>query len=90
MSQLMQRYITAAQFFCRHVRDRQTQTYYPEAKRKSAVQIMVDNIKWMINYGEINHFYYLYGFDRKDGIDQSEYMSVREHRKLRDRENTLV
>ena len=38
-------------------------SYYPEAERKSYRQRLIENRQWAKEYGEVNEFYTLYGFD---------------------------
>lgn len=42
-------------------------SYYPEAKRKNKLIILYDHILHVIKHGEIDEFYFLYGFDRGGG-----------------------
>lgn len=38
-------------------------SYYPDAKHKSKLCILLEQIEHIVKYGEINKFYYLYGLD---------------------------
>lgn len=49
-------------------------SYYPEKERKSSLRITLENIRYILRYG--NQYYYLAnGFDCKD-VDQKEYSVV--------------
>jgi hypothetical protein len=65
MSQIVKRLTTAIRTFQKVLRDPDAQTYYPEEPRKGKWRIFWDNVRWLLKYREINHYYYLYGFDRK-------------------------
>lgn len=41
-------------------------TYYPEFERKSDKEILDDYLWFVRKYGEVEPFYFTYGFDRKD------------------------
>lgn len=51
-------------------------TYFPEYsnRRKNRFRIFCDQLCWVIKYGSINDFYYLYGFDIKGLRNKSEYV----------------
>jgi len=85
---LFERPITAVKFLASHLRDPQSKTYYPEEERKSRMGICLDNFCWMFRHFEINHFYYLYGFDRKHGINQNDYLPKRVFDKLLTKANS--
>ena len=38
-------------------------SYYPEMQRKPYKQRLIENRQWAEEYGEVNVFYTLYGFD---------------------------
>ena len=57
--------IKAVQSFLALLKDPDSQTYYPEEERKGKFCIFWDNLLWLFKYHEINHYYYLHGFDRK-------------------------
>ncbi len=44
-------------------------SYFPEKKLKSKNEIIRDNLKWLLQYKEINNFYFLYGMDVADKND---------------------
>jgi hypothetical protein len=79
---LLERPITAVKFLASHLRDPQSKTYYPEEERKSRIEVCLDNFRWMFRHFEINHFYYLYGLDRKYGVNQDDYLPKRVFDKL--------
>ncbi len=41
-------------------------TYYPECIRKTPLQIIKDQLSFVWKYGDIEPFYFTYGFDRKE------------------------
>lgn len=51
-------------------------SYFPEYadRRKTKANIFIDQLINVIKYGEINDFYYLYGFDIKGLRDEKEYV----------------
>lgn len=65
-------------------------TYYPEEQRKSKLQIIFENLLWCLQYHEINHDYYVYGFDRKSFNNDKSYLPEGLHRKIRDRANKYL
>lgn len=42
-------------------------TYYDEWQRKSYMERLLDNLKWLFKYHEANKFYTLYGLDTVEG-----------------------
>ncbi len=64
-----------------------SRSYFPSEKRKSKLQIFVDLLVWFFRYGEVNTFYYVYGFDRESGVDFSHYMPYCNFRRIRDSQN---
>jgi hypothetical protein len=85
--ELIDRFQTAAKFLCGHLGNPQSCTYYPQEERKSRLAIYLDNLRWILKYHEINHFYYLYGFDRKIDINQNDYIATGEFFELREKVN---
>ena len=52
-----------------------SKSYYPEFERKTKASMFLDNLVWLLKYGEGNDFYNLYGFDIKDSsITPEEYI----------------
>lgn len=64
-----------------------SQTYYPELERKSKLSIWWDNLLWLARHREVNRYYYVYGLDRKRGINSQEFLPYNEFRRIRDRRN---
>ncbi len=87
IAKLMGRYSTAAKFLWSHLSNPESCTYYPNEKRKSNAAIWLDNLRWMLKHHEINHFYYLYGFDREKDINQNDYIATDEFFRLREKVN---
>lgn len=66
-------------------------SYYPERRRKSKIQIILENIIWSIKYREVNDFYFLYGFDCKGvNIFKEDYVPYRPFMKQRNSGNYRV
>jgi hypothetical protein len=64
-----------------------SQSYYPSEKRKSKPRILADLLLWRLRHGEVNTFYYAYGFDRQHGVNTEDYLPYRAFRKIRDQRN---
>lgn len=73
-----------------HLSDVDGKTYYLEERRKSKWSIYFDNIMWIIRYHEINHHYFLYGFDRKNGVDFDDYIRYQPFFNFRNKANATV
>ena len=63
------------------------QTYYPERPQKGRFQIWCEQLKWILKYREINHYYFFYGCDLLDGHDPFEYVCKKDFIRRRDRIN---
>ncbi len=61
-------------------------SYYPDLPGKSKARIWLELIGWLFKHGEVNTFYYSYGFD-VGSVDQSAYMPYNEFKALRNRWN---
>ena len=61
-------------------------SYFPEyaSKRKSKTKIFFDQLKNILKYGDVNDFYYLYGFDIKGLRDEKEYVDYAKFRSRRE------
>ena len=61
-------------------------SYFPEYtdRRKPRIRIWFDQLKNVIKYGDVNDFYYLYGFDIKGLRDEGEYVDYRPFRTRRE------
>lgn len=62
-------------------------SYYPGEKRKSKSQILRDLLAYFIRHREINTYYYVYGFDRQNGVNKDQYLPYRVFRKIRNARN---
>ncbi|MDT7857588.1 sugar-transfer associated ATP-grasp domain-containing protein [Rubrivirga sp. S365] len=50
----------------RRVRDPElSRTYYPEAERKSRLQMAAENVRYVFRHGQLDKYYFSYGMDRK-------------------------
>ncbi len=77
MKRIAERAITAGRSFRTLLKNPDSQTYYPEQPRKGRFGIFRDNLLWLLKHGEINHYYYLYGLDRKGQIPRNAYIPKR-------------
>lgn len=59
-------------------------TYYPEKKRKSFRERLIDNIIWVFKNLESNSYYYSYGLDVKDFRKAEDFMPFREFKLQRE------
>jgi hypothetical protein len=64
-------------------------SYYPDLPRKSKARVWLELIGWLFKYGEVNTFYYSYGFDL-GSVDQSAYMPYNEFKALRNGWNEAI
>lgn len=87
MAGVMTRCIKAFQFLKKHLGNPGTQTYYPDAPQKSRARIIWENLCWLFRHREINHFYYLYGFDRKGFSTPEDYFPEQVFCRIRDKAN---
>ncbi|MFO7914464.1 MAG: sugar-transfer associated ATP-grasp domain-containing protein [Candidatus Krumholzibacteriales bacterium] len=67
-----------------------SKTRYPGEELKSRPRILLENIFWLLRHGEVNRFYWLYGFDRADGPGHSEYMPYTRFKKIRNQRNRIA
>ena len=87
MKKVIQRIKTSVGTFRQLVGNPEAQTYYPGQKRKSKKKIILENLSWLLRHREINHFYYLYGFDR-EGFDRpADYFPEQVFCRIRDNAN---
>lgn len=89
MKRIIDRIWNALRTFKELVKNPDSQTYYPNEKRKSKSQIIVENLLWILRHREVNHFYYLYGFDRKGFNRQEDYFGEQEFCRIRDKANAF-
>lgn len=68
----------------------QKQSYFKKCEQKSRPKMLMDHLRWFLKYGEINHYYYAYGFDVKYDIDIDQYFSKKESSGIRDQLNKSV
>ena len=90
MKNFLNRLITALRFLFIHLYNPDSHSYYPEKPRKSTLTIWLGNIKWMLKHHEINHYYYMYGFDVKNGNDASCYFGKKEFNRIRTQANRSI
>jgi hypothetical protein len=63
-----------------------SQSYYPSEPRKSKSQIALDLLSWYLKSGDVNNYYYVYGFDRRR-INTEQYLPYPEFRTIRNQRN---
>lgn len=63
-------------------------SYFPDAKQKSFSRILLDQIGEVVKFGDINKFYFPYGFDVKDYDDIKGYYHYTPFMRLRDKLNS--
>lgn len=79
--------ITAAQQIGRLTFDRKlTSSYWPASARKSRARIFFDLFWWFLRHGEVNHYYYVYGLDRR-GARRRDVLPYRQFRRIRNSRN---
>lgn len=67
-----------------------SETYFPEEKeRKNKRTIFLNQIVHILKHGEINEFYFLYGFDIKNFRNQDDYVSYLEFMNRRNARNKV-
>jgi hypothetical protein len=64
-----------------------SRSYYPEEERKSKLKIYKDQFFWLLRYREVNSYYYMYGFNRKHGINPDDYLPYGVFRQIRNQRN---
>jgi len=69
------------------INDPASNTYFPNEQRKSRWQISRDILTWFFRNREVNRYYYVYGFDRKNNTRQNEIVPYNTFRAIRDRAN---
>jgi len=65
-------------------------TYFPDKELKSKPRIFLDILWWLVRFGEINVYYYTYGFDRKRGARMEEYIDYPSFKRIRNTYNSRV
>ena len=86
--QILKRVINAACSFLNLLKDPDLRSYYLEEERKSQPRIIFENLIWLLRYREINYFYFQYGFDRKEGVEQRDYFPLRQLSRIRRKTNS--
>lgn len=65
---------------------RLTQSYWPHEARKSRRRIFAELVWWFARHGEVNHYYYVYGMDRK-ATARRDVLPYRHFRRIRNARN---
>lgn len=66
-----------------------SQTFYPEAPRKSTSDVIADQLRYLFRHGETDTHYFQYGLDRA-GKSWDDVIPYQEFRQIRDRRNTSL
>ncbi len=74
----------------RVMKDPERATYYPEEERKGKLGMWSDNLLWYAQHGEVNVHYFVYGLDRKKGVDKKELLAYKELSKNRNKCNQQI
>ncbi len=67
-----------------------TKTYFADRELKSKPRIFLDLLWWLVRFGEVNAYYYYYGFDRKHGDRMEEYIDYPNFKRIRNTYNNRV
>ena len=62
-------------------------SYFPEQKSKSKTAVLADQLRNILLYGDVDHFYYFYGLDVKRSGRRGDYVHYAVFSKRRDRLN---
>jgi hypothetical protein len=65
-------------------------TYFPDEERKSKLRVFLDLLWWLVRFGEVNIYYYTYGFDRKRGARMDEYIDYPNFKRIRNMYNRSI
>ncbi|MCX5752634.1 MAG: hypothetical protein NTW97_03175 [Candidatus Krumholzibacteria bacterium] len=65
-------------------------TYFADEELKSKPRIFLDLLWWLVRFGEVNAYYFYYGFDRKRGARMEEYIDYPNFKRIRNRYNSHV
>jgi hypothetical protein len=69
---------------------RAAEAYRPGERYKSAIRIWAELMRWLVKYGEVNTYYYAFGFHTKPAIEQSDFLSIEEFKRIRNDLNTVA
>jgi hypothetical protein len=84
---MIRRILNGLSRFRELVSEPRTKTFYPDEPRKSQMRIVWDNVMWVLKHREINHFYYLWGFDRASFDRPDKYLPEQAFCRMRDKAN---
>lgn len=71
-----------------NVGDPSKKSYHPGREIKSRTRIYLENILWLLKYGDLCESYYMYGFEQKNRKrDWGEYIDYTSFKNLRNRHN---
>lgn len=87
MIRSLRRVTEAVKTFYELVSDCRRKTFYPDQELKSRPQIIRDQLLWLLKHHELNHFYYLWGFDRASFDRPDKYLPEQGFCRMRDKAN---
>ena len=88
MMKIFNKLVSTARAFWKLIALAESNTYYPEERRKSKMRIFFDNLLWIFKKREVNYFYFLQGFDKKEGVCPDDFFALPEFVRLRDAANS--
>ncbi|MDD4858200.1 MAG: sugar-transfer associated ATP-grasp domain-containing protein, partial [Candidatus Krumholzibacteria bacterium] len=62
-------------------------TYFADRPLKSKPRIFLDLLWWLVRFGEVNEYYYYYGFDRRQNARMEEYIDYPNFKRIRNSYN---
>ena len=65
-------------------------SYFSDQELKSKPRIFLDLLWWLVRFGEVNAYYYYYGFDRKRDARMEEYIDYPNFKRIRNMYNNRV
>lgn len=84
-------FLRRIRFFFRYIKGKRypENSYYPDSPRKPKWRIRMENILYILRYGDMNEFYFMYGLDRKGCHNSRDFINYREFARSRDKYNLL-
>lgn len=69
---------------------RRSATFHPDVARKSRARVWIEQLGWLLRHGEVNRYYWAYGFDVAGFRQWHDYLPYREFMRMRDKANRGV
>ena len=67
-----------------------SETYFPNNSKKNSCKIFLEQLLCIFRYGEINQFYFLYGFDVKKKKECNQYIQYCDFMRKRNKRNSKL